>query len=301
MKLRLGPNGRHLFDRRTGLNILFDETLVDESAWSRAPRQISIALTNLCDLHCQYCYAPKHRATLDSELLTTWLVELDQAGCLGVGFGGGEPTLHPKFAEICRQATMSTQLAITFTTHGHRLTPQLLEHLTGNVHFIRVSVDGVGQTYEAQRGRRFRVLLDRLRDAGTLCPLGINVVVNERTVSDLDALVEMAHSVSASELLLLPQQATGTVGAIDSATRCILERWVLNYRGNIRLAVSEAGSENLPICEPSPREKGLMAYAHIDASGMIKASSYSPHGVSIEANGVVHALTRLKKIMESGE
>ncbi|WP_408376205.1 radical SAM protein [Paraburkholderia sp. RL18-085-BIA-A] len=99
MKSRSGPDGVHIFDRRTGLNILFDEVSVDQPKWATAPRQVSVALTNLCDLNCSYCYAPKHRAALATEKVLSWLEELDSEGCLGVGFGGGEPTLHPDFPE----------------------------------------------------------------------------------------------------------------------------------------------------------------------------------------------------------
>ena len=172
MKTRFGPDGLHFFDRLTGLNILLDEVHADQSIWSFAPRQVSIAITNLCDLHCVYCYAPKHRAMLSARSVATWLQELDQAGCMGVGLGGGEPTLHPQFADICRHAAEETQLAVTFTTHGHRLASPLLERIAGKVHFIRVSVDGVEETYEAQRGKQFSVLLKRLQNARELAPFG---------------------------------------------------------------------------------------------------------------------------------
>ena len=115
MKSRAGPNGVHLFDRRSGLNILLDELQSDEGEWAKAPRQVSVALTNVCDLHCAYCYAPKHKASLREDDVVTWLKEIDGAGCLGVGFGGGEPTLHPGFSEICRRVAEETQLAVTFT------------------------------------------------------------------------------------------------------------------------------------------------------------------------------------------
>lgn len=46
MKLRLGPNGFHLFDRSSGLNVLLDEMHPTEASWSKSPRQVSIALTN---------------------------------------------------------------------------------------------------------------------------------------------------------------------------------------------------------------------------------------------------------------
>ncbi|MBS4095876.1 MAG: radical SAM protein [Sulfuricella sp.] len=298
MKSRIGPNGVHLFDRLSGLNVLLDELRPKEAAWSSSPRQVSIALTNVCDLHCGYCYAPKHKASLRTGQVLGWLKELDTEGCLGIGFGGGEPTLHSDFVDICKRAAGETQLAVTFTTHGHRLTPQLVEHLKGSIHFARISVDGVGRTYEKQRGKQFASLLRGMESIATLSPFGINIVVNECTVTELDAISELAQKVGASELLLLPQQATTVVASIDEVVGRALQDWVTNYRGKVRLAVSEAGAAGLPTCDPLPDERGLQAYAHIDASGMLRASSYSPVGAKIVDAGVLSALKQLRNTFE---
>ncbi|MDO4706509.1 MAG: radical SAM protein [Comamonadaceae bacterium] len=240
MKSRIGSNGIHLFDRMSGLNVLLDDLPTETALWSIAPRQVSIALTNVCDLHCAYCYAPKHKALLRTEQVIEWLKELDVEGCLGVGFGGGEPMLHPDFVNICRRAAQETQLAITFTTHGHRLTPQTVGRLKGSVHFARISIDGVGRTYEEQRGKPFASLLKAMDLIATLSPFGINVVVNERTIMELDTIAELAQEFGASELLLLPQQETSKVAGIDGATNLALQNWVSKYNGTVRLAV---GSE----------------------------------------------------------
>src|SRR5262245_60609228 len=104
VRLRVGPSGVHLFDRRTGLNCLFDEVRVPSERWAPAPRFVSVALTNACDLACAHCYAPKTPETLSADQVCVWLAELDANNCLGVGFGGGEPTLHRGFAAICRYA-----------------------------------------------------------------------------------------------------------------------------------------------------------------------------------------------------
>lgn len=120
-KRRYSPDGVHFFDRATGLNILLDEIIPPKELWSKAPRQVSVALTNTCDLACPHCYAPKQKAALDFSSLTQWLLELDQNGCIGVGFGGGEPTLYPRLTELLSFATTQTNLAVTMTTHGHRV------------------------------------------------------------------------------------------------------------------------------------------------------------------------------------
>jgi pyruvate-formate lyase-activating enzyme len=295
LKVRAGPCGIHIFNRTTGTNLLIDEAKVPAAMWAAAPRQISVALTNACDLRCPHCYAPKHPAKLNSEHLIPWLDELDANGCLGVGFGGGEPTLHPDLPRLCRHATEKTGLAVSFTTHAHRLSDRLAADLSGNVHFIRVSIDGVDATYEMLRGRSFSSLRSRFDTIRRLAPFGINFVVNALTMPDLDAAVALAIKVGATQFLLLPEQAVRGHGGIDNYTSQTLRRWVNSYQGAVPLSVSEAGSVGLPTCDPLMAETGLRAYAHIDASGMLKRSSYNDEGgVLIGAGGVMQALKKLE-------
>jgi len=176
LKVRIGPTGLHFFNRTTGLNILVDEIKAHSSTWSSAPRHVSIALTNACDLACSHCYAPKNSSMLDFNGLTKWLTELDDNGCIGVGFGGGEPTFYPQLPELCSYVARKTNLAVTMTTHGHRLSDQLLNELAGNLHFVRVSMDGVGDNYESIRRRSFYTLIERITALERVVRFGINFV-----------------------------------------------------------------------------------------------------------------------------
>jgi sulfatase maturation enzyme AslB (radical SAM superfamily) len=293
-KVRLSAAGAHFFDRASGLNVLIDEIDVPIEEYSLAPRYVSVALTNRCELRCSYCYAPKHAATLDPDRVVRWAVELDDAGCLGVGFGGGEPTSHPRFAELCGRITRSTSMAVTFTTHGHRLTSSLLDALRGNVHFVRLSVDGIGGTYERLRGRPFAEVRNAAARLRSLSPFGINTVVNADTVSELDDLVEFAEDVGASELLLLPEQATAATSGISDADTDRLVSWIRAARPPVRLAIARSGLEALvPAAEAIPGENELAAHLHVDATGVLRAHAYSPIGTPIE-NSILDAMDFLK-------
>lgn len=294
LKVRVGPAGLHFFNRIAGINILVDEIRPPTNTWSAAPRHVSVALTNACDLTCPHCYAPKNPAILAFDRLTSWLADLDANGCIGVGFGGGEPTLYPRLTELCSYAARKTNLAVTMTTHAHRLSDQLLNELAVNLHFVRVSMDGVGPTYESIRGRPFDALLERIIALARVARFGINFVVNSKTVGDLDAAVRLATDFGASEFLLLPEEHVGRGGGIDKETAITLRKWVTEYHGSVPLAVSESGAEGLPTCDPLKAETGLAAFAHIDASGVLKRTSYDKSGVLIQENGVMAALDKLK-------
>lgn len=292
-RLRFGPAGFHAFNRTTGVNVLIDEIPIPASVYSRAPRQVSIALTNRCNLACAHCYAPKCRHELRYDDVTRWLAELDTNGTLGVAFGGGEPTLYPRFVQLCQHAAGETQLSVTFTTHGHNIDEAMADALRGSVHFIRVSMDGIGHTYESIRRRSFQDLLARMKLVRTIASFGVNFIVNEHTLPDLDEAVAVVADLGGCELLLLPQMATRRCSRIDDETLQGLRRWVEAYRGSLRLCINEGSAEGFRTCDPVAAERGLRAYAHVDAAGVLKPSSCHETGVPIGAEGLLSALDQL--------
>lgn len=284
MKVRYDDSGVHLFDRRTGLNVLIDEVTVPVRCRSDVPRFVSMALTNACDLRCPFCYAPKHGARLASQEVIAWASELDIGGCLGIGFGGGEPTLYPDFASLCRRVSQDTQLAVSFTTHGHHLTEALAGQLSDAIHFVRVSMDGIGDTYARVRGRPFSQLLQKIAIARKIAPFGINYVVNRDTIVDLDEAAKLAFDLGAFEMLLLPEQSVHGRSGIDDRTWDRLTAWI--HRNSMyRLAISDSAPlAALPVADPFGDIDGLMSYAHVDASRRLRTSSFSTVGVSIETS-----------------
>jgi len=295
-KIRTGPAGIHLFNRITGTNILFDEIEVPCCLWSKAPRQVSIALTNACDLTCVHCYAPKNHAVLNLDRVMGWLDELDSNGCIGVGFGGGEPTIYPKLPELCFYAARKTTLAVTMTTHAHHLSDHLLDKLAGNLHFVRVSMDGINTTYESIRRRPFAVLIERIKALSKITSFGINFVVNSKTIGDLDTAVQIATEFKAAEFLLLPEVSVKGIGGIDNETIRRLQAWIIKHRGRVPLTISETSADGLPVCNPFSSETGLTSFAHIDASGVLKRTSYDAQGVEISEEGIMEAIYKLNTI-----
>jgi MoaA/NifB/PqqE/SkfB family radical SAM enzyme len=281
-KVRLGPSGVHWYDRWSGLNILLDDLAIPSERWSAAPRYVSIALTNACELRCPFCYAPKIPGRLEAAVVIGWIEELDKSGGLGVGFGGGEPTAHPHFPLICAETAGRTSMAVTFTTHGHRIDAKLAAALRGSVHFIRLSMDGLGPTYQRLRGRPFEAFQRHLAVVATIAPFGLNAVVNDETVDELDAIAAFARREGASELLLLPEQPIGHRSGISRSASQQLTRWVSRATPGLRLAVSEAGAtDGMPLAKPFGKEEPLEAHAHVDARGILKANAYAATGVPV--------------------
>jgi MoaA/NifB/PqqE/SkfB family radical SAM enzyme len=292
-KIRLGPDGIHIFDRNSGANILLDEIVPPKCRWTFSPRQVSIALTNACDLECTHCYASKAPATLSFESVKQWMLELDRTGCFGVGFGGGEPMLYPKIQELCQFGRANTNLAITMTSHGHRLSASLVDTLKSSINFLRISMDGVHRNYENIRGRPFPALLEKLKLIKGEIPFGINYVVNELTVDDLAKAAEIAEEFQAREFLLLPEVAHGRGSAVAQKTLNKLSNWVNSYRGSLQLSISSLHSEIIAHQPPLPKEAEEVAFAHIDANGILKRCSFDSSGQLIDDEGVISAFKKL--------
>jgi MoaA/NifB/PqqE/SkfB family radical SAM enzyme len=186
-------------------------------------------------------------ARLEARQTLSWVEELYDAGALGVGFGGGEPLAHPKFAWLCRQISERTGLAVSFTTHAHRITQQLAAELAGSVHFIRASMDGTGSTYEQLRGRSFNSFREKLKLIATIAPFGINVVVNDLTVTQLDEMAEFATAVGASELLLLPEQPVGDRARYSRGPMSDFSRILLFMHAGFGLQVRNPGTRRIEL------------------------------------------------------
>lgn len=298
-KVRMGPEGVHLFDRDTGVNLLLDELTPPRAMWSEAPRFMSFALTNACDLTCDYCYAPKHVARLDANALAAWAAELDGAGALGIGFGGGEPTLYPGFAALCRRIHAETDLALSVTTHGHRWTEAFVASVGDALQFVRVSMDGVGDTYSRLRGRPFDLFAERLAVIAGHYRFGINVVVNADTLGELDAIADYVFERGAQELLLLPEVGPDGVGLLEVGQQAQLNTWIeANYRHR-RLAVSAPAaaaisSPLVPLTIPGFADRDFL---HVDASGLLRVCAYNPasDGVAVApGSSLLEAIRRVR-------
>jgi molybdenum cofactor biosynthesis enzyme MoaA len=248
-------------------------------------------------LRCPFCYAPKVPGRLEISAIVRWAQELDGAGALGVGLGGGEPTAHPDFVRLCQQLTRETRLAVSFTTHGHRIDSAVADQLRGFVQFIRVSVDGTGSVYESARGRSFAALEERVARIAGIAPFGINTVVSRDTLASLDDVLEFAARSGARELLLLPERPTTGRPGLDVDGHARLGQWIREVRTQLRLTIAHgAGVADLPLADPFGAEPPLEAHAHVDARGVLRTDAYAATGVPVTGS----ILDALRALAERG-
>ena len=281
MKIRKTEQGVHFFSRDSGTNLLLDEIEIPQGELARAPANVSVAVTNRCNRCCPHCFAEKGDEDLDYEVLCGWMDELDANGCMGVGFGGGEPLLHPRIVDLCRFVAKNTEMACTMTTNGDCLTQEMVDRLCCSVNFIRVSTNGAKGALGI-----LPYLCGRIR-------CGVNYLVNEDSFASLERDVGEYEDMGVQEVLLLPQMTVGGCPGADASLISQVDDFLTNKRFRIRLSVSAVWAEHIHTAVEIPGDQGVRQYLHVSARGILKRSSFEPSGVKIGKDGIMSAIGKV--------
>src|SRR5689334_2534709 len=152
------------------------------------PRRLNVELANICNLHCSYCFRAddnlysSHAEFFPIDLLRRVIGEARTAESITqINFTGGEPTLHPAFADTlgtCAEAGLNVSF-VTNGWHFDRFWPAVQANRRALSH-VAFSLDGVTrETHDHWRGKGS---FDRLVQAFSRCymsgvPFGIKIVV----------------------------------------------------------------------------------------------------------------------------
>lgn len=121
---RKDPNTGHwvLFNRRTGTKIRmhFDKNAPDYTK-ACAPELVDIKITDYCPHGCSYCYQDSalDGSHCDMDFIQRLAWDFKDLGVFEVALGGGEPTMHPKFAKIL-QKFRNSGIVPNFTTRSYK-------------------------------------------------------------------------------------------------------------------------------------------------------------------------------------
>jgi MoaA/NifB/PqqE/SkfB family radical SAM enzyme len=171
---------------------------------SPAPATVGIELTNACQLRCPHCDAqhPAIRGKAGYMSVETFARLVTQVRALKVRnlrlIGGGEPLLHPRFADWVPQLRGLASL-ISVTTNGQRLTPENSRAALGVLDAIEVSVasDNAEGFARSRTGGDFPQLLENLSRLRRLqarmrsrTAIHIRVMVRPSETPRIDRLLE---------------------------------------------------------------------------------------------------------------
>jgi len=187
------------------------------------PVHLTLELTHRCNLKCHMCDLYGGGREIDSirsrreapggELGP----ELFERLCASFGFmkpvlsfGGGEPLLHPRAAEMIRRAK-ARGFICTLTTNGVLLARHARDLVAAGLDSIVLSIDGPEEIHDATRGVQgtfsrardgAREIARLKRETGAVKPrLRVNCTINSRNISVLGSMPEVAARFGADSLL----------------------------------------------------------------------------------------------------
>ena len=192
------------------------------------PRRLNVELANICNLHCSYCFRAdenlysSHAEFFSIDLLRRVIAEARTAANITrVSFTGGEPTLHPAFAETL-QTMRDAGLTTSFVTNGwhfDRVWPAIQENRAAVSH-VAFSLDGI--TREDHDRWRGNGSFDRLVRAFSRCymsnlPFAMKIVIRRDLVDQLEQIALFAARMGAASLHFVHVMPTSNAVADDSA------------------------------------------------------------------------------------
>ena len=110
----------------------------------------------------------------------------------------------------------------------------------------------------------------------------------------LDSASIIAAESGAVELLLLPEEGVGRGTRVGEKTLNDLRRWVDSYGGEMQICVSSAHQDLFLPDIPLRHEDSLLSFAHINANGILKETSFDDDGVPIGPKGVMAAFQQIR-------
>lgn len=147
--------------------------------------------TNVCNMHCQYCFAPKGKDLTRDEYFEV-LKKLD-GKFERINFVGGEPTISPFILDLMSEAK-NMGFKVSIVTNGFKMikNPEFAEKLLNIVDSIGISVDSLNEKTNKKIGRCHCLRTLNEDDYISLCkkikahnlPLKINTVVSRANIDE---------------------------------------------------------------------------------------------------------------------
>jgi len=177
---------------------------VSGSSDAYLPLNVSLQLTNACNLHCSFCYAGSGRAYPGELKAEHWIKVIERlatAGVAAITLTGGEPTAVSGFPRVLAAASALVE-SVDIFTNGLSFSDEAVAFTAalGNVS-AQVSVDGAQAGHDALRGRRgsYQAALSTIR---RLSQAGVRVVVamtiSPANHSDLDEVLQAVADAGAA-------------------------------------------------------------------------------------------------------
>lgn len=253
-----------MYDRISGLHCLYDEVLVPETeALKCGPRHLSIMMTSRCNSSCSYCYVEKNETEIDPTLLKDICDAASELGVLDLTMGGGEPTLHSRFATLISDIWDNYAFGLSVTTNGTNIRP--LVDVEGKLTRVRVSIDHFERDLTTERMRQLAILKK-------YHPLGINVLFSPASDTWLSEVVDRLLDMGLSDILIIPEHRNGKF-QLNETDWSVLEN-ILSSPRNCEFKITDDALAFISCSTLDTAHEAEYLFAHIDDRGYIRDRSW---------------------------
>ena len=246
--------------------------------------EISIELTNECNLKCKHCM---NRSKIEDEIcglsddeLDVLIEEFVDNNVEEVYITGGEPTLHPYFFEFVRKLH-DNNILVLLATNAYEI-PDGFELIKEKVSGIFVSIDGDQPTHDSFRGVNgaYQKTMDNIkRYIAWGLPVRISTVVSSDNINSLESIIENVKAMGVYEIhftiLVNVGRAKESFGQVDNRTYYDMVRKIHQLRdkyaeGGFAITMRRDGKLGIE----TDRCYGGERMAHITATGLVAPCSY---------------------------
>ena len=192
--------------------------------------QVNFELTNRCQLDCLHCLVADRDRTksLPVDLYEDILRQVSSFGIRRMAFTGGEPTLHPQFANILDIACQR-DFKFSMVTNGWNFSdilPILHQYRQGLV-AVNFSLDGARE--ETHDNLRAAGSYRRVLDAMDLCrteeiPFNVKMVLTSRSYTEVEEMCDLALEKGVAALVF--GECTPTIGSAQHGLDLPPEKYV---------------------------------------------------------------------------
>ncbi|MEA3464246.1 MAG: radical SAM protein [Patescibacteria group bacterium] len=183
-----------------------------------SPILADINITNKCNLHCPHCYVNSNQNGKEMSMHDFQLVlrECKKAGILQVAIGGGEPTLHPLFADFLKEIRKHN-IVPNVTSNGKILNWKTVYAMAKYAGAVALSIEELGSKFKQRRNFSFKDFLKsvkKFKAAGV--KLVFQVVISKGNLHRVNQTVKEIVKYNPYGILFLAYKPQGRGKQYDS-------------------------------------------------------------------------------------
>lgn len=252
------------------------------------PCAVTMRMTYKCNLKCSFCGFWKYKIfknntpELSTEQIFSLIDDLHKIGIPYITVTGGEPLLRKDIEEIGFYLKKK-RIISGLCTNGTLITKERAKNLSKAFDFIRISLDGFGETHNKIRGvdkayeMAFEGLNNLVNSENRTARIGVHFVITEYNKGELDKLIEtFKDKVDTISVLPVFLYNTNKVGVSEKT----LSLWREMQKKLEKYKLCEQTDEFLknPSFETGKKycDAGKLYYA-FNPSGEVWACSFRPY------------------------